>query len=104
MQEARAPHLVYLQVCEHERPGEKCCFPDGPLLREKLKSQIKELKLSHKIRVMRTGCFDLCSKGPNVILMPDKIWFQQVTEADLPAIIERAVASLPPEPIPTAPS
>jgi (2Fe-2S) ferredoxin len=91
----KAPHLVYLQVCEHERnDGKKFCGPEGANLRELLKSKIKSLDLSHKIRVMRTGCFDLCQQGPNVVMMPQNKWYQRVSEDDLPKIIEDAVQAL----------
>jgi len=90
------PHIVYLQVCEHEREkgGKKSCGEEGTSLRESLKDRIKALDLGHKIRVMRTGCFDLCQQGPNVVMMPQNKWYQRVTQEDLPKIIEAAVGAL----------
>lgn len=96
MRETTAPHLRYIQVCEHHREnGEKCCFPEGQALREKLKAEIKAMKLSGRVRVMRTGCFDCCAKGPNVFIMPEKTWFQEVTLQDIPEIIRKATSDLP---------
>ena len=78
----------YIFVCENEREAGDCCSAQGKIIREKLKQLVKEKGLSKKIRVSRAGCLDVCSEGPNVLVMPDNIWFKGVTESDIPGIIE----------------
>ena len=77
-------------VCENQKDG-ACCGAAGERLREILKKRVKELGLASRIRVCRSGCLDVCSQGPNVLLMPDNVWFQRVEEKDIEEIIRRCV-------------
>ncbi len=77
----------YIFVCENKRPEGDCCSEAGAKIRELLKEKVKQRGLSKKIRVSRSGCLDVCSEGPNVLLMPDNIWFKRVTENDLEEIL-----------------
>ncbi len=81
----------YILVCENKRETGDCCGPAGEHIRELLKEKIKTLGLSKKIRVSRTGCLDVCSEGPNVLIEPDHIWFKRVSESDVEKIIESVV-------------
>ena len=72
MQTSAPAFQKYIFVCENEREEGRCCSPDGTKLRELLKQKVKELGLSKIIRVSRAGCLDVCSEGPNVLLMPDR--------------------------------
>lgn len=84
----------YLLVCENERQDGRCsCAPAGNQIREKLKQLVADRGLAKKVRVSRTGCLDVCEDGPNVLLMPDNIWFKRVTEADLEGIFKIACGS-----------
>ncbi len=81
----------YLFVCENKREEGDCCAAAGARLRELLKQTVKEKGLAEKIRVSRSGCLDVCAEGPNVLLMPDNIWFKRVSETDIGAILRKAV-------------
>ena len=94
MQTSIPAFLKYIFVCENEREEGRCCSPQGNKLRELLKTKVKELGLSEKIRVSRTGCLDVCSDGPNVLLMPDNLWFKRVGETDIDAILKKAAEGL----------
>ena len=91
MESVKPPFIKYLFVCENERPAGDCCSKNGQRLRESLKDTVKARGLAGKIRVSRSGCLDVCSEGPNVLLMPDNVWFKHVADADLNAILERAL-------------
>jgi (2Fe-2S) ferredoxin len=87
-----APHFKkYLFVCENEKPQGPCCGSKGSAIRELLKKRVAELGESSKIRVSRAGCLDVCAHGPNVLLMPDNLWFKHVDEKDILAILKRAL-------------
>ena len=97
MQKSAPQFQKYIFVCLHERgPGEEVsCGPKGAqLLLEKLKACVKEKKLTGKIRVSRTGCLDVCAKGPNILVYPDNVWYQGVTLDDLPTIIKEQIEPL----------
>ncbi|MDO8461382.1 MAG: (2Fe-2S) ferredoxin domain-containing protein [Deltaproteobacteria bacterium] len=84
----------YLLICENKRDEGQCCAPEGEKIRELLKDKIKALGLKSQVRVSRAGCLDVCKWGPNVLLMPDNVWFKEVHEKDIDAIIEKATTGL----------
>lgn len=84
----------YLLVCENIRDKDDCCAQEGMNIRETLKALVKQKGLTGKIRVSRTGCQDACSEGPNVLLMPDNVWFKRVRTSDAEAILEQAMKGL----------
>ena len=88
MQTSAPAFRKYIFVCENERAEGRCCSPEGSRLRELLKDEVKRRGLSEKIRVSRAGCLDVCSEGPNVLLMPDNIWFKKVSENDVVGILD----------------
>ena len=94
METAKPQFIKYIFVCENERETGQCCAPEGLHLRELLKNQVKERGLSNKVRVSRSGCLDVCADGPNVLLMPDNIWFKRVNESNVDEIIQLAVKGI----------
>ena len=94
MQAVPPAYLKYIFVCENQRQQGDCCGADAHKIREKLKALVKERGLTAKIRVSRSGCLDVCSEGPNVLLMPDNIWFKRVSEEDAELILNKAMGSL----------
>lgn len=84
----------YIFVCENERVDAPCCGArGGAVIREKLKDRVKARGLAKRIRVSRAGCLDVCSEGPNVLLMPDQVWFSGVSESDVDEIVSAAEIS-----------
>ena len=85
----------YIFVCENKRAdGECCAAKDSELLRGLLKQAVQDRGLKGSIRVSRSGCLDVCSEGPNVLLMPGNIWFKRVEEKDIEEIIRKAVEGI----------
>ena len=78
----------YIFVCENERDTGDCCAATGQKIRERLKQAVAQKGLSKKIRVSRAGCLDVCSEGPNVLVMPDNLWFKEVSENDVEEIVQ----------------
>ena len=94
MQSSKPRFLKYLFVCENSRADASCCMPVGEKLRELLKSEVKTRGLAAKIRVSRSGCLDVCSEGPNVLLMPDNRWYSRVTPEDVGSILQDAMKGI----------
>ncbi len=90
MESASPTFQKYFFVCENAREGEACCMPHGSEIRQALKDLVKSEGFSKKIRVSRAGCLDMCADGPNVLLMPDNIWFKRVTVRDIQSLLEAA--------------
>ena len=92
---AQEPHFKkYILVCENVRKnGEVCCGPAsmGTGYVERLKEYVKKNGLKEKIRVSRTGCLDVCSQGPNILVYPEGRWYSHVAEQDLQTIIDKEI-------------
>ena len=90
------PHFEkYVFVCENERTDEPCCGKAGQDIRQKFKDLVKKRGLSHRIRVSRAGCLDVCRWGPNILIAPDYIWYQDIKPDDIEKILDEIVRSLP---------
>mgnify|MGYP000938897013 CR=1 FL=1 len=72
---------VQILVCS----GNRC---NSGLLIENLKHAVKDQGLDDYIKVIRTGCFGLCSSGPVVKTMPDNIIYTGVNPEDARVIVE----------------
>jgi len=56
------------------------------------KEEVKKRGLKGKVRALKSGCMDLCEKGPNVMIFPDGILVSGVQECDIPALLEQSLA------------
>lgn len=97
MQQASVPYQRILFVCVNKRePHETCCaHRESEAVATALKARIKELGLSRLVRVSKSGCQDLCAKGPNVMVFPAGLWYSGVRLEDVERIIQDTVRELP---------
>ncbi len=100
MEQQRVPYQKIVFVCINRRqPNEVCCAQrESKAIAEALKARVKALGLSRMIRVSKSGCQDVCAKGPNVMVFPDYVWYYGVTTAD----VERIIADVTRDTVPAA--
>ena len=48
---------------------------------------LKEYGLDEEVRVIKTGCFGLCQRGPIVAIYPDKVFYNYVKPEDVEHIV-----------------
>ena len=72
----------HILVCH----GTGCTSSNSEQILENFKNLVKEKNLEN-VRVVKTGCFGLCSKGPIVIIRPEDTFYSQVTPEDCEEII-----------------
>jgi len=96
MQQGKVPYQKILFVCVNKRePHETCCsHRSSEAIAASLKARIKALGLSRDVRVSKSGCQDVCAKGPNVMVFPDDVWYHGVTEADVERIVQDTIRGL----------
>ena len=92
MQRDTVPYQKILFVCLNTRePGAICCAHRGSeAIAASLKARVAALGLARVVRVSKSGCQDLCAKGPNVMVFPDYLWYHAVTDADVEQIVADA--------------
>jgi len=68
--------------------GTGCHASNSQELIANLRKYIKENGLENDVRVIQTGCFGFCAQGPIVKVMPDNVFYVQVTPDDAREIVE----------------
>ena len=100
MECASVPYQKILFVCVNRRePHETCCaHRESEAIAAALKDRVKTLGLSRRVRVSKSGCQDLCAKGPNVMVFPDYACYHGVALGDVEQIVQDVVRGLTPSP------
>ena len=98
MEQGRVPYQKIVFVCINKRqPQELCCaHRESEAIAAALKDRIKVLGLSRWVRVSKSGCQDLCAKGPNVMIFPDYACYHGVALGDVERIVQDVVRGLTP--------
>ena len=75
-------HEKHILVCR----GTGCTSSKSEQIIENLRKEIKEKNIEN-VKVIQTGCFGLCAKGPIVIIRPEDVFYSNVTPEDTEEII-----------------
>ena len=67
-------------------PGCKASNADNIL--KTFNEEIARLNLQENVKVIMTGCFGFCAKGPVIEIIPDKVFYIKVAEEDVKEIVE----------------
>ncbi len=71
--------------------GTGCHASSSNVLIENLRAEVRAAGLESDVKVVQTGCFGFCAQGPIVKIMPDNVFYVQVTPEDAKEIVERHV-------------
>ena len=77
----------HIMVCT----GTGCTSSESPKILAAFERELKAKKLQDEVRVVKTGCFGLCSLGPIVMIFPEGACYSRVSEADVPEIVEEHI-------------
>lgn len=72
----------HILVCR----GTGCTSSKSPIIMDTFKKLIKEKNIKN-VKVIQTGCFGLCAKGPIIIIRPEDTFYRMVTPEDCEEII-----------------
>ena len=78
--DTREKHIL---VCH----GTGCTSSKSPDIAENFKKILKEKNIEN-VRVIKTGCFGLCAKGPIVIIRPEDTFYAMVEAKDCEEIVD----------------
>ncbi len=54
-------------------------------------TELKALGILDEVKIIRTGCFGLCQKGPIVAVYPDRIYYAHVSPEDVKEIVNEHI-------------
>lgn len=75
---------IHVLVCA----GTGCTSSRSLDIVERFEKVIQERQLDKEVKVIKTGCFGLCQKGPIVAIHPDRIFYCNVRVEDVDEIVE----------------
>jgi len=81
--DTREKHIL---VCH----GTGCTSSKSSEILENFKKILQDKKIEN-VRVIKTGCFGLCAKGPIVIIRPEDTFYAMVTPKDCEEIIQKHI-------------
>ncbi len=81
--DTREKHIL---ICH----GTGCTSSKSPEILRRFNELIKEKNIEN-VRVIKTGCFGLCAKGPIVIIRPEDVFYSMVKPEDCDEIIEKHI-------------
>jgi (2Fe-2S) ferredoxin len=91
------PYKCHVFVCVNDRGGTRKSCADGNS--KEIAVRLKEAAKARgfapgAVRVSQSLCLGLCEFGPNVVLYPQRIWFQAVTADDIDRILDAVAKAL----------
>ena len=78
------PHRMHLMVCA----GTGCVSNKVFKVEEALKVQLREHGLEDEVEVVMTGCNGFCAQGPVMVVKPDDVFYQLLSEEFVPRLVE----------------
>lgn len=67
--------------------GTGCRASESKILASRLKEELIEFDVHHNVKVVESGCFGFCEKGPIVKVLPDNTFYTQVKPKDAKEIV-----------------
>ncbi|MCF7919747.1 MAG: SLBB domain-containing protein, partial [Candidatus Cloacimonetes bacterium] len=68
--------------------GSGCVSAGALKIKEKLLEEIKRQNISEEINIIETGCMGPCDAGPVMLVYPEGVFYQKLTVADIPELVE----------------
>ena len=67
--------------------GTGCLSSDSHRIVENLRDEVERAGIQDEVKVLQTGCFGFCEKGPIVKILPDNTFYTQVKPGDAAEIV-----------------
>lgn len=87
----------HIFICTNERPAgaprRSCGETHGMSIVEEFRKQLKEKKLTMRVRAQKSGCLDICDFGQTVAVYPDGVFYVNVQLDDVKEIIEEHIVN-----------
>ncbi|MCT4542502.1 MAG: NADH-quinone oxidoreductase subunit NuoF [Vallitalea sp.] len=80
-------YKMHILVCG----GTGCKSASSDKIVENLKEHLKNNNMDQEVKVLKTGCFGFCEKGPVVKITPDNTFYVQVQPEDAEEIVKEHI-------------
>lgn len=75
---------LQLMLCS----GTGCQASGGIIFMETLAAELRKHHLEEEVKIVETGCNGFCAVGPVMLVQPEGIFYQKLTEKDVPHLVE----------------
>ena len=85
MEEVKMPYDKQIFVCTNNKEGKdtSCGDNQGEEVFRQLREIAKQKGLHPRIRVAQAKCLGQCSRGVNIMVYPDNVWYSSVRLEDV---------------------
>ena len=77
-------YRMHLMLCA----GTGCVSNGSYKIKDALERELARHDLTNEVAVVMTGCNGFCAQGPVMVVMPDEIFYQRLSEKDVPHLVE----------------
>ena len=77
-------YRMHLMLCA----GTGCVSSGSYKIKDALERELARHDLINEVVVVMTGCNGFCAQGPVMVVMPDEIFYQRLSEKDIPYLVE----------------
>jgi len=84
------PFRYHVYACQQEKPGgnPQCCSARGSAaVLDALRKELAAQKLNDTVQVTTCGSLGMCTRGPNMVVYPEGVWYAGVQAADVPELV-----------------
>ncbi len=75
---------THLMLCA----GTGCVSNGSYRIKEALEAELAKQGLQDEVSVVMTGCNGFCAQGPVMVVQPDNVFYQLLSEGDVPELVE----------------
>lgn len=88
------PFRYHVYACDQRKPeGAPSCTANGSLeVIEALRREVAAQRLAGSVQVTTCGSLGLCTRGPNLVVYPEGVWYSGVKPSDVPEIVREHLA------------
>jgi (2Fe-2S) ferredoxin len=86
------PYRRTIFVCTnaaHDGDRPVCAAGCSGEILKALKEEVKKSGLKGQVRALKSGCMDLCEKGPNIMIFPEGILHSGVKPEDVLSLVQK---------------
>ncbi len=77
-------YRMHLMLCA----GTDCVSGGSYQIKDALERELAKHELTDEVAVVMTGCYGFCPHGPIMVVQPDGIFYQHLSEKDIPHLVE----------------
>lgn len=84
------PFRYHVYICTQEKPdpdAPSCSARGSQKVLEALRAELGKTGLGDEVQITTSGSLGLCTRGPNMVVYPEGVWYSGVQVEDIPEIV-----------------